>query len=68
MVFCASYEQMAKLVDKGLLSKKYLDMATISQDEIPGLGLDRNTNVEPDKGFRFDGAVKPGTAFDHQGQ
>ena len=61
---CAQYDRIAEIVEQGLLDEQYLDMVTITQDEIAGLNIDGNTNAVPDKGYIFDGTDAPGTVFD----
>lgn len=63
---CATYEKIALFAEKGLIDEQYLDMVTITQEEIESLGIDRNTNITPAKGCIFDGIEPPGTLFDHE--
>ncbi|MBQ6496406.1 MAG: fibronectin type III domain-containing protein [Firmicutes bacterium] len=62
--FCANAETIIELGERGQIDEKYVDMVTITEDEIPGLHLDRNTKAVPDKGYIYDGIYPPGTPFD----
>lgn len=55
------FEEMA---EAGLIDEKYPDMLQLTYDEVMKLGVDRNTNIAPDKGFIYDGSAEPGTPFD----
>ena len=63
-VTCSDYWNLLQLVEIGQLDEKYLDMLKLTYDEVMELGVDRNTNIAPDRGYIFDGNSKPGTAFD----
>lgn len=60
---CATYYIIEKMVSQGKLDKKYLDMVTLTRDEVQKLNVDRNTDVLPDSGFVFDGTLPCGTPF-----
>ncbi len=60
---CADYWRIADFVEKGLIDKKYLDMVTITLDEVKTLEVDKNTDTVPDDYFIYDGNVEPGTSI-----
>ena len=60
----ADYEKIKNLVQQGKLDQKYLDMVTLTEDEVRAMQLDRNTNNVPDKGYIYDGYYPAGTPFD----
>ena len=60
----ANYQKIASLVQQGSLDQKYLDMVTLTEDEVRALQVDRNTNIPPGKGFFYDGNYPAGTPFD----
>ena len=62
---CADYDKIAAMVKQGKLDQKYLDMVTLTGDEVRALQVDRNTNITPGKGFFYDGNYPAGTPFDH---
>ena len=64
----ADYDTLVKLVEEGVLDRKYLDMATITKAEFSKIQVDNNTNTEPPKGLIYDGTEVPGTPFDHTGK
>ena len=55
---------ITELVEKGLVDKKYLDMVTLTLDEVKALNVDKNTDTIPTKGLIFDGSAEPGTPYD----
>ena len=59
----ASYSVIADMVEKGVIDKKYLDMITLTLDEVKALKVDKNTNTVPLKGYIYDGTAEPGTPF-----
>ena len=61
---CADYSEIAEMVEKGLIDKKYLGMVTLTLDEVKALKVDRNTNIIPQKGFIYDGTAEPGTPYE----
>ena len=61
---CANYSVITELVEKGLVDKKYLDMVTLTLDEVKALNVDKNTDTIPTKGLIFDGSAEPGTPYD----
>ncbi|MFR4023885.1 MAG: fibronectin type III domain-containing protein [[Eubacterium] siraeum] len=44
------------------MDKKYLDMVTLTPDEVKALKVDRNTDAVPDKYFVYDMTEEPGTS------
>lgn len=60
---CANYIAIAEMVEQGLIDKKYLDMVTLTLDEVKELKVDKNTNTVPLKGYIYDGTVEPGTPY-----
>lgn len=64
---CADYSKIADFVDKGILDEKYLDMVTLTLDEVKEMKVDGNTNIVPDDYYIYDGTAEPGTAIkDHK--
>lgn len=61
---CANYNDIAEMVEKGLIDKKYLDMITLTLDEVKALKVDKNTDTIPLKGYIYDGTAEPGTPFE----
>ncbi len=61
---CANYEVIADMASKGKISENYLDTVSLTADEVSAMGVDRNTNTAPDKGYIFDGTAAPGTPYD----
>ncbi len=61
---CANYEAIRQMADRGVIDSRYLDKVLLTKSEVDALGVDSNTNVNPDKGFVYDGSAKPGTAYD----
>lgn len=59
----ADYFTIKTAVDSGKLDKKYLDMITLTKDEVLALNVDRNTNIIPPDGYIYDGTTTPGTAY-----
>ena len=64
----ANYSMLMTLIDEGLLDEKYLDMVTLTKEEVNDLQVDRNTDVDPPKGLIYDGTAAPGTAYDVTGR
>ena len=60
---CCEYYTISELCDKGLIDKKYLDMISLTKDEVLALNVDKNTDNVPTDGFIFDGTATPGTAY-----
>ena len=60
---CAGYSTMETLVQEGVLDRKYLDMVTLTADEVKELQVDKNTNVYPETVLLYDGSTEPGTSF-----
>lgn len=58
---CFSADSIAVKVEKGVLERKYLDMITLTLDEVKALKVDRNTDKAPVSYYLFDGSDKPGT-------
>ena len=63
---CADYSEIAELVEKGLIDERYLDMVTLTLDEVKALEVDKNTNIVPGTGFIYDGSAKPGTPYTYK--
>lgn len=61
----SGYSKISELTEMGLLAQKYLDMVTLTPDEVEVLHVDRNTASVPEEGFNYDGTVEPGTPFKH---
>ena len=59
----ASSSDIRELVEKGLIDEKYLDVITLTQDEVDSMDLDCNTDSIPGSGYAFDGQTPPGTRF-----
>lgn len=62
---CAYYYQIKELVKEGKLDKKYLDMITLTKEQVEALNVDRNTDILPQSGYIFDGTVECGTPFNN---
>lgn len=61
----AQYSTMEIMVNEGVLDEKYLDMVTLTQEEVRGLEVDKNTDFIPPSGYIYDGTTEPGTPFDY---
>lgn len=61
---CATYSTISEMVEKGLIDEKYLDMVTLTLDEVKTLEVDKNTNIVPLKGYIYDGTAEPGTPYE----
>ena len=61
---CAVYYQIEDMVEKGAVDEKYLDMVTLTLDEVKLLEVDKNTNIVPQKGYIYDGTAEPGTPYE----
>ncbi len=59
-----SCSTLRTLVEKGAIDEKYLDMATLTLDEVKALEVDKNTDVIPEKGFLYDRTAAPGTPYE----
>lgn len=53
-----------EMVEQGILDKKYLDMLTLTREEVEKLGVDRNTNNVPTAGLIYDGTAPAGTSYE----
>lgn len=62
---CAYYYQIQELVEEGKLDKKYLDMITLTKEQVKALNVDKNTDIPPQWGYIFDGTVPCGTPFNN---
>lgn len=60
---CAGYQKMVAFVEDGQIDAKYLDMVTLTLDEVKALEVDRNTNTVPDDYYIYDGTTQPGTSI-----
>ncbi len=58
------YAVFAEMADQGAIDAKYADMLQLTYDEVLKLGVDRNTNIEPEQGYIYNGIASPGTRFD----
>lgn len=63
---CANCSVIKSLVNDGKLNSKYLDMVTLTKDEVQKLGVDKNTDIVPESGYVFDGTLPCGTPFDNR--
>lgn len=61
---CAVYYQIEDMVEKGAVDEKYLDMVTLTLDEVKLLEVDKNTNIVPQKGYIYDATAEPGTPYE----
>lgn len=61
---CADSYDIKTFVEKGLIDSRYLDMVTLTPEEVETLDVDKNTDIIPSKGLVYDGSVKPGTPYD----
>lgn len=59
----ASYSMMKSLVEEGLLDEKYLDMVTLTREDVEAMNVDKNSDYLPWQGYLFDGTAVPGTPF-----
>ena len=57
------YNDIVMMTEKGLIDEKYLDMVTLTTDEVKALKVDKNTNTVPLKGYIYDGTAEPGTPY-----
>ena len=62
---CAYYYKIQELVEEGKLDKKYLDMVTLTKDQVKALNVDKNTDIPPQSGYIFDGTAPCGTPFNN---
>ena len=60
---CMVYSDIENLVNGGAIDESVLDVVTLTQKEVKKLRVDRNTDKAPEKGFIYDGSVKPGTKY-----
>lgn len=51
------------IIEKGLLDSSYLDCIRYTLDDLKAMGVDRNTDIEPECGYIYDQTVEPGTTF-----
>ncbi len=61
-----NYNDVVDMIEKGLIDQRYLDVLQLTYDEVMEIGVDRNTNIDPDCGYIYDGSTKPGTWFDRR--
>lgn len=52
-----------KLIEQGLLDKKVIDLCCFTADELITMGVDRNTDIDPECGYSFDTYSEPGLTF-----
>ncbi|MDE6727172.1 MAG: hypothetical protein K2J80_04440 [Oscillospiraceae bacterium] len=57
----ANIYTLSDLVDRRVLEEKYLDMVTLTLDEVKTLKVDKNTNTLPGDYYIYDGTCKPGS-------
>ena len=57
-----SLSDITQMTEQGKLDPKYLDVLTLTPDEVAEMQVDRNTNAFPTSYLRYDGIVKPGTS------
>ena len=60
----SDYELFAAMTEQGAVDKKYADALQLTYEEVLQLDVDKNTDVEPDKGYIYNGSAAPGTRFD----
>lgn len=58
------YATAVILAESGLIDTKYADMLRLTYDQVLALGVDRNTDLEPERGYNYGGTVEAGTPFD----
>ncbi|WP_028510325.1 CAP domain-containing protein [Ruminococcus sp. NK3A76] len=61
---CCDYYMIEQFVNNGLVDKKYLDMVSLTKDDILALNVDKNTNIIPHNGYIYDGTTEPGMEFE----
>lgn len=54
---------MEELVEQGLLDQKYVDMVTLTKEEVEAIRPDRKTNIYPKTVLLYDATAQPGTEF-----
>lgn len=59
----AHIDIMKALVEQGLLDQKYVDMVTLTKEEVEATRPDRKTNIYPKTILLYDGTAQPGTQF-----
>ena len=59
----ASYSNAKTLVENGVLDASYLDMLSLTRDQVLSMNVDKNTDTVPGQGYIFDGTAVPGTPF-----
>ena len=59
---CEYAYEIIDLVEQGYIDEKYLDMVTLTLDEVKELKVDRNTNSLPEDYLIYDSLVEPGTS------
>ena len=57
-IYCLDSDGRTRI---SLNSEEYLDAITITMDEAKAMNLDRNTNVDPEEYYNYDGTEEPGT-------
>ena len=58
------YATAVLLAENGLIDQAYVDALRLTYDQVLAMGVDRNTNLEPERGYNYGGTVKAGTPFD----
>ena len=58
------YATAVELAKQGLIDKAYVDVLHLTYNQVLALDVDRNTDLEPDRGYNYSGTVKAGTPFD----
>jgi len=59
----ANYDTIVSMVELGMIDEKYLDMVTLTPEEVGELNVDGKTNLLPETGYIYDGTTEPGTPF-----
>ncbi len=57
------YNLILEFIEQGLVDEKYIDILQLTYEEAQQLGVDRNTNKNPEWGYIYDGTTEPGTKF-----
>lgn len=58
-----SFSVFEELIGQGVIDEKYLDVLTLTQEEVAALVNNGNTNKNPDNGVLFDGYALQGTEY-----
>jgi len=58
-----SYSTFKALTDQGIIDEEYLDMLTLTLEEVEKIIANGNTNKIPEKGYIYDGYSPQGTPF-----